>query len=163
MRNFFFFWLGFKACEILVPWPGIEPTPPAVVVWSLNHWTARQVKSYTCAKAGFGLYRITNMWPLGYVLTKAVYYSQSQQELESYHGRWFPKPHSHRARCRQPDGCCTCSGLHSKHRTLISGNSSILHTNLFKLCHGQRCYFHYLGQKTNPSHVPYKETLIITF
>ena len=25
---------------ILVPQPGIEPTPPAVEVWCLNHWTA---------------------------------------------------------------------------------------------------------------------------
>ena len=23
----------------LVPWPGIEPRPPALGVWSLNHWT----------------------------------------------------------------------------------------------------------------------------
>ena len=23
--------------------PGIEPAPPAVEVWSLNHWTAREV------------------------------------------------------------------------------------------------------------------------
>ena len=27
---------------ILVPWTGIEPGPPAVEAWSLNHWTARQ-------------------------------------------------------------------------------------------------------------------------
>ena len=27
------------ACGILVPQPGIEPGPPAVVVWSLHHWT----------------------------------------------------------------------------------------------------------------------------
>ena len=31
------------ACWILVPWPGIEPASPAVEVWSLNHWTARDV------------------------------------------------------------------------------------------------------------------------
>ena len=28
---------------ILVPQPGIEPVPPAVEVWSLNHWTMREV------------------------------------------------------------------------------------------------------------------------
>ena len=30
-------------CEILVPWPGIEPRPSAVKVRSPNHWTARKV------------------------------------------------------------------------------------------------------------------------
>ena len=31
------------ACGILVPRSGIEPTPPAWEVQSLNHWTAREV------------------------------------------------------------------------------------------------------------------------
>ena len=31
------------ACGILVPWPGIEPVPPAVEVQSLNYWTTREV------------------------------------------------------------------------------------------------------------------------
>ena len=31
------------ACGILVSQPGIEPAPPAVEVWSLNHRTAREV------------------------------------------------------------------------------------------------------------------------
>ena len=29
--------------DILVPWPGIEPVPPALVTWSLKHWTTREV------------------------------------------------------------------------------------------------------------------------
>ena len=29
---------GLEACEILSLWPGIEPTPPALEVWNLNHW-----------------------------------------------------------------------------------------------------------------------------
>ena len=29
------------ACEVLVPWPGIELASSALQVWSLNHWTAR--------------------------------------------------------------------------------------------------------------------------
>ena len=33
----------FRSCGILVPWPGIEPMPPALGAWSLNHWTAREV------------------------------------------------------------------------------------------------------------------------
>ena len=38
-----FSFFGFRACGILVPWPGIEPMPPAVDAQSLNHWTAREV------------------------------------------------------------------------------------------------------------------------
>ena len=30
-------------CGILVPQPGIEPTPPAVEAQSLNHWTTSEV------------------------------------------------------------------------------------------------------------------------
>ena len=35
------------ACGILVPCPGMEPTPPAVEVWSRNHLTTRQSLLYT--------------------------------------------------------------------------------------------------------------------
>ena len=33
------------SCSIwdLVPWPGIEPGPPALGAWSLNRWTTREV------------------------------------------------------------------------------------------------------------------------
>ena len=31
---------------ILVPQPGIEPVLPALEVWSLNHWTAREVSKF---------------------------------------------------------------------------------------------------------------------
>ena len=37
------FWLPHVACGILVPWPGIEPMPPALEAQSLNHLTAREV------------------------------------------------------------------------------------------------------------------------
>ena len=37
------FWLRHAACEILVPQPGIEPAPPVLEAWSLNHWTSREV------------------------------------------------------------------------------------------------------------------------
>ena len=36
-------WLHYVACGILVPRPGIKPTPPALEAWSLNHWTTREV------------------------------------------------------------------------------------------------------------------------
>ena len=38
------------ACGILVPHPGIEPTPPAVEVQSLNRWTAREVPQVSISK-----------------------------------------------------------------------------------------------------------------
>ena len=41
--SFVLFWLCHKAYGILVPWPEIEPTPPALEAQSLNHWTAREV------------------------------------------------------------------------------------------------------------------------
>ena len=40
--SFFFFWLSHVACEILVPWPGIELGPSAVKSWCLNQWTTRE-------------------------------------------------------------------------------------------------------------------------
>ena len=36
-------WVLLVAHGILVPQPGIEPMPPALEVWSLNHWTTREV------------------------------------------------------------------------------------------------------------------------
>ena len=41
--GFLFFLPHHSACGILVPRPGIEPTPLAVEAWSLNQWTAREV------------------------------------------------------------------------------------------------------------------------
>ena len=43
---FFFNWLCHVACGILVPWPGIEPMPPAMEAWNLNHWTIREVPDH---------------------------------------------------------------------------------------------------------------------
>ena len=36
---FFFFSFGHSTYGILVPHPGIDPTPPVVEVQGLNHWT----------------------------------------------------------------------------------------------------------------------------
>ena len=41
--SFFFFSNFLATCGILVPQPGIKPMPPEVGVWSLNHWTTREV------------------------------------------------------------------------------------------------------------------------
>ena len=40
---FFFLAASRTACGILVPQPGIEPLPPAVESWVLNHWTTMEV------------------------------------------------------------------------------------------------------------------------
>ena len=40
---FMFWFFGHKACGVLPPRPGIEPTPPRTGRQSLNHWTAREV------------------------------------------------------------------------------------------------------------------------
>ena len=40
--DFFFFWPQCRACGILVPQPGIKPTPSAVKARSPNHWTVRE-------------------------------------------------------------------------------------------------------------------------
>ena len=38
------FFFGHTAkCGILVPWPGIKPVSSALQIWSLNHWTTREV------------------------------------------------------------------------------------------------------------------------
>ena len=36
-----------SAGGILVPWPGMEPKPPAVEVQSLNPWTTKEVSDST--------------------------------------------------------------------------------------------------------------------
>ena len=36
---FLIFWPHRAACGILVPRPGIKSAPPALEVWSPNHWT----------------------------------------------------------------------------------------------------------------------------
>ena len=38
-----YFWPHYVACGILVPEPGIEPVPPTVKVWIVDHWATRQV------------------------------------------------------------------------------------------------------------------------
>ena len=45
---FFGFWLCSTAYGILVPQLGIEPMPPAVEVYSPNHWIAREFYGGKC-------------------------------------------------------------------------------------------------------------------
>ena len=43
-----------EAYGILVPWPGIEPRPPALGAWSLSHWITRRVPIH---------YLLMDFWP----------------------------------------------------------------------------------------------------
>ena len=40
------FWQCLAACGILVPWPGVKPTSPALGAWSVGHWTAGEVQVF---------------------------------------------------------------------------------------------------------------------
>ena len=40
------FWPCLAACGILVPWPGVKPTSPALGAWSVSHWTAGEVQVF---------------------------------------------------------------------------------------------------------------------
>ena len=45
---FFLFWPHPMACRILVPQPGIEPTPPSVEACNLNHWATQEIPVSSC-------------------------------------------------------------------------------------------------------------------
>ena len=47
---FIIFWPCCVACRTLVPWPGIEPVPPAEEAHNLNHWNAREVPIRTLSE-----------------------------------------------------------------------------------------------------------------
>ena len=49
------------ACRMLVPQPGIEPSPPAVEAQNLNHWTARKVLEKGLLSPSPNM---TRLWPL---------------------------------------------------------------------------------------------------
>ena len=49
---YLFIWPRCAACGILVPWPGIEPSPSAVKAPSPNHWTAREFPQKTSKYLG---------------------------------------------------------------------------------------------------------------
>ena len=50
----------------LVPWPGFEPGPSALRVWSLSHWTTREVprpELLICRQIGFSFSCISESAP----------------------------------------------------------------------------------------------------
>ena len=57
-------WPYHAAFGILAPRPGMEPEPPAVEVWSLNHWTTREIPAFypfllsAVTRGGIALFKI---------------------------------------------------------------------------------------------------------
>ena len=54
--DFFFLQLSHVGCRILVPWPGIEPTLPALGAWCPNHWTTKEVPTVDILSKLYNLY-----------------------------------------------------------------------------------------------------------
>ena len=56
MWDFFFscgMWTLWWGMWDQVPWPGIGPRPPALVEWSLGHWTTREVPGHFLITGNF--------------------------------------------------------------------------------------------------------------
>ena len=51
---------GYATCGILVPQPEIEPVPPALGQWSLNHWTTREIPHVAFLNLVLGDSQLTN-------------------------------------------------------------------------------------------------------
>ena len=67
---FIYFWPHRRAwCGILVFWPGMEPATPALQVWSLNHWTAREVPHSKLFKKKALIFCVRKRWARVRLLT----------------------------------------------------------------------------------------------
>ena len=63
---FLSFWLHCVACEILLPWPGIEPMPLAVETWTPSHWITKE-SHVSCFLYSFIHWWMLRLFPyLGY-------------------------------------------------------------------------------------------------
>ena len=72
----------------LVPWPGIEPRPPALEVWSLSHWTTRKVLPMFILKSliiNIKSNKSTNLVERIGVLTAPVIMSRKITQIINYH------------------------------------------------------------------------------
>ena len=98
LRCFAYFRLCHAVCRILVPRPGIEPGPPALGAWSLNHWTTREVvTTQILHHSPSGIFSQPS-YPILITLSSAV--------LKPKH-LWFPNPQSSGLHT------CLCPGIHS--------------------------------------------------
>ena len=81
----------------LVPWPGIEPQPPALGVRSLSHWTTREVPCYLLLptkKMSLTIWLYKNevpshwsCWPLTYPERSSGWRSRRRHSLLGKTGR----------------------------------------------------------------------------
>ena len=62
---FYFIFIEHAACGISVPQPGVEPTPPALEAWNLNHWIAREVLHWDSERRPFLSSVLEAGWGLG--------------------------------------------------------------------------------------------------
>ena len=58
----------------LVPWPGIKPTPPALVAQRLIHWTTREVPVFSEWLMMLSIFSCA-YWPFVYLLWRNMYSS----------------------------------------------------------------------------------------
>ena len=61
-----FWFFGPKICEILAPWLGIEPAPPALEGEVFNHWTPREVPTNQCLVRTVSMIYYETHWLLYY-------------------------------------------------------------------------------------------------
>ena len=99
------------ACGILVPWPGVKPTPLALEEWSLNHWTSREVPQQD------GFCYLNKGIPIRFALNQWFSYPGAHpNHLEDLLKHRFPEPVprvSDAVHLKQDPTVCICNKLSS--------------------------------------------------
>ena len=115
-------------CEIsspgvwdLVPWPGIEPGPPALGVWRLSHWSPREVPRARCPPFRGGTWP-----PQHHLCSQHCLTAQSASTRHMcYTHAWvmavdWPQPASQGPHVETlPSGCQTASNFSSETKTAV--------------------------------------------
>ena len=85
----YLFWSYHEACGILVPWPGVEPAPPALEVQSLKHWTAKKSLVIICLLQWSVIFGVTTTtpWRLRWWLT---FFRNKVKVTQSCPALWDP-------------------------------------------------------------------------
>ena len=78
---FIIFWPRCAACRTLVPWPGIEPVPPSVEAYNLNHWNAREVPIRTFSEGSKALAESCNQKVRKWFIN---HYAKRRGDLRAY-------------------------------------------------------------------------------
>ena len=72
---------GMWESRILVPWPGIEPVPPAVEVRSPNHWTTKE-----------SLYMMSILWNLLFLVAcYIIIFQECSKHISLLHAKSYLK------------------------------------------------------------------------